>query len=37
MKNMLSKLAKAPDKAENGQIGIDKVVDKFNNKCNFCN
>ena len=21
---------------ENGQIGVDKVIDKSNNKCNFC-
>ena len=24
------------DKAENGQIGIDKVKWKFENKCQFC-
>lgn len=36
MKTMLTTLAKVPDKAENGQIGIDKVVSKFKNKCSFC-
>ena len=29
-------MAKVPDRAENGQIGIDRVVWKFNNECEFC-
>lgn len=36
MKTMLTKIAKIPDNAENGQVGIDKVIEKFNKKCNLC-